>query len=143
MGWYVETLVTFDAEGEEVPLAAKELLDSGREWSVEAKIILEAITENCGYTLGQKGGVWAIAFTGNYTRGEDLAKELIPFFRKLWGIERASEDSLRKSGPMLDFYRATIITQDEQTGTSRIFVIEFPGTVKEYEGPGIWHSDGS
>lgn len=134
MGWYVETLVTFDAEGDEVPmLAQKALSTDGREWSTEARIVLSAVAEGRGYTQGPKGGIWAVAFTGNYTSGAELAKELLPFFQSLW-------ETPTRVGPMLDFHHGVIITQDEQTGSSRLFVVKHPGTIEEHVGPALWHS---
>ena len=146
MGWYVNTLVTFDCDDTEriAAEAAKRLTEhfgatpDEEVLSDEAVLVLSELSAKRGYTCGRKGQCWAIAFTGNYTKGLKLAKELRPFVERLW------EPSASEDGMLPDFHHVTIITQDEQAATSKMFVIRkgdkanVNSVIEEHELPAVW-----
>lgn len=137
MGWYVNTLVTFDAEKEKAIAAAKEALDEVGEgndvlyW--DARHILTLIAEGVGWSPGPKGELFAVAYTGNYTRGERLVEGLIAFARKVF-VPFGRHPCMEK---------LTVITQDEQTTVSKVFTIDplqdFKVTTAELKS--VWHDD--
>lgn len=135
MGFCVNVLVTFDAEKEKAVVAASEALSElPPDAYFDSLHVLRFIAQGHGWTEGCKGAVFAVAYTGNYARGEKLVEGLMPFARKLflpgW-----------KGTPNMD--KLTVITQNEQTSVSQMFTIHpsknFAITVLEL--PVVWHED--
>jgi hypothetical protein len=76
---------------------------------------------------GRKGWLWLWGLIGNYTHGEEILIELMPFFKTLFDKKI-----------LLDFYRIILFEEPEQTESVNIYELDNTGKIKKYSSEGKW-----
>lgn len=114
MGHYVHIHLAFSCDRNEgvAALAKKHLplltTDSASDdYCIEAIWFLESLSERTGYNPGPKGGLSLWGITGNYTRGDEFVRVLLPFWKELLVSE--------VDGGPFNFERIVVFEEHEQS----------------------------